>query len=158
MRSLIAESDACLELLERLNLRGVRRTPLALRQRLARLSESAGYKMAWPPANPVRAHDFVLDLQGVCLITAWAEKPRPARPARRRRPRPTFGSLDWHAMRREGPYVTDPDWTWEVWREAADLARLHPTPARAAAMQEAWEYYWALVGADEPAQPERRAA
>ena len=158
MNPLLRESDVCLELVEQAILAGCRRLPPRLLARLARLSEAAGHRRTRPPDDPVGAHEFVFEVQGERLLSGapveeaastCAGRRQPAR-LRVRRRGPLFGSLGWLEARPVALAV-DPEWAWEVWREAADLARLQPTPGRAAAMQEAWAYYWALTGLDEEA-------
>ncbi|HXM54675.1 MAG TPA: hypothetical protein VOB72_04735 [Candidatus Dormibacteraeota bacterium] len=170
MNALLHESDACLELLEQAILADLRRVPRALRDRVARLARAAGHRRSRPPLDPLKAHEFVFEVQGERLLAgAPAEAPEvPRKPKRAPKPRraprtwqpgPVFGSLEWLETRRPTCPVADPEWAWEVWREAADLARLHPTPGRAAAMQDAWAYYWTLLdGQQQPAESARRAA
>lgn len=162
---LLHESDACLELLEQAILTDMQRVPRQLRDRVARLAKAAGHRPTRPPLDPGEAHEFVFDLQDEYLLPGGPrEKPAVASPRPKRAPRtaqrdPLFGSADWLETRRSMSLARNPDWAWEVWREAADLARLQPTAGRVAAMQEAWAYYWALLDVgDESVERARRAA
>ena len=163
MNPLLHESDICLELLEQAILAELRRVPRPLRDRVARLAAAAGHRRTTPPLDPKGAHEFVFEVQGACLLAGPPHEAADVPPKPRRKPRsgrrgPLFGSLDWLETRR-GSRMADPEWAWEVWREAADLARLQPTRSRAAAMQEAWAYYWALVSMEgESGEVARRAA
>jgi hypothetical protein len=165
MNALLRESDACLELLEQAILAGRRRVPRDVRERVQRLAAAAGHRRTRPPIDPVEAHDFVFEIQGARLLPhdpaepVAKARPKPRRLPKTRRRVPLFGSLDWLETRRPSSRMVSAEWAWEVWREAADLARVQPTPERAAAMQDAWAYYWALVGGeDERPDTARRAA
>jgi hypothetical protein len=86
-RSLLRESDACLELLEQAILADLPRVPRPLRDRVARLAAAAGHRRTTPPADPAGVHAFVFEVQDERLLVGAPGEPLAVPRKPRRAPR-----------------------------------------------------------------------